>query len=136
MQTLSKAASQYVGVRFRHMGRSGNTGLDCIGLIIKSAADIGITFTDQAIYGRLPNEYGLYNKMQSQLKEKTTNVEDSDILLFNINGFPSHVGVVENISGELYLIHSYAPMKKVVKHRLTNEWLDKVHTIFQTYNIK
>lgn len=42
------AARKYLGVRFRHRGRS-STGLDCVGLVMRSWYDCGVKLADRTI---------------------------------------------------------------------------------------
>ena len=44
----------YTGVRWHHQGRT-RAGLDCAGLIIRTAHDLGLSEFDLADYGRLPD---------------------------------------------------------------------------------
>lgn len=48
-----EAARSYVGVPFKHQGRS-RAGLDCVGLIVVAARECGLNVPMLATYGRTP----------------------------------------------------------------------------------
>ncbi|MBN9542319.1 MAG: DUF1287 domain-containing protein [Alphaproteobacteria bacterium] len=132
---LTCSARQYLNVPFRHQGRNSHIGLDCIGLIMLVAKEIGINLIDEKDYPRIPQGDYFLNKITSQLpKKQTKDIAEGDMILFNINGAPSHVGIATFHGNEPYIIHSYAPLKKVVEHRLTDDWIQKIHSIYNIIN--
>lgn len=66
MSLLFNSALKYVGTKFLHQGRSIH-GLDCLGLLIVSAMDVGIKFDDCLDYPELPNELKLRDELRRQL---------------------------------------------------------------------
>ena len=56
--------------KFRHMGRSPETGFDCAGLAQWSMKQIGRDVWDMDAYGREPHKNGLRNAMVRNLGDK------------------------------------------------------------------
>ena len=129
------AAQSWVGVPWRHQGRS-REGVDCLGLLIVVARDLGI---DRGIdldapafraYRRLPPA-GLAGKLAEHL-DRATIIEPGTIGLFALaETQPAHVGIFAPGPGSgLDLIHAYAPAKAVVRHRLTDDWRQNLRALF------
>src|SRR5699024_7702666 len=60
---LVRAARGWVGVRWRHQGRSRD-GVDCGGLLVVAMADIGKRVRDRRAYGRVPKDGWLEQAMR------------------------------------------------------------------------
>lgn len=119
-QDVINQARKYLGVRYKHQGRT-EFGLDCLGLLVKVAHDLGISKADSNDYGRVPDG----RKMMRQLEEHldiTTSPEPGDILLFRFQGEPRHLAIKTDIG----MIHSYAEQKKVVEHRMDEVWKSRL----------
>lgn len=54
-----------------------------------------------------------------------------DLALFAIEGNPQHVGLLTDYEGGLGVIHSYAPSRKVVEHRLDKKWQQRIVKVFR-----
>lgn len=111
-------------VRFRHQGRS-HRGVDCAGLLLASMAAIGRPIADLSAYGREPLGDGLRGMLVANLGESVPKAEmrPGDVVLMRFRGEPSHVALLGDYPyGGCSLIHAYAMAKKVVEHRLDDEW--------------
>ena len=113
------AARSYVGVPFRHQGRTRH-GVDCIGLVVCAARDIGITLADRTDYARDPN--GLLPLEMARQFAPVESPQAGDILLMRFRGEPQHVAI---LAGET-LIHSYASIGRVVEHGLDAKWRRRI----------
>jgi len=121
------------GVRFRHQGRS-RRGVDCAGLLLASMAAIGRPITDLAAYGREPLGGGLRGMLVANLGEPVPKDEmrPGDVVLMRFRGEPTHVGMLgDYVHGGCSLIHAYAMMKKVVEHRIDEEWDGYIIEVFR-----
>jgi cell wall-associated NlpC family hydrolase len=128
-QDVVNQARKYLGVRYKHQGRT-EFGLDCLGLLVKVARDLGISKADSNDYGRMPDG----RKMMRQLEEHldiTTEPEPGDILLFRFQGEPRHLAIKTDIG----MIHSYAEQKKVVEHRMDEVWQDRLVRSYKIRNL-
>lgn len=134
------AARAYVGVRFAHQGRSA-AGLDCLGLLIASADDCGLTFggkpasgLDVPQYGTRPDVVLLHQKLSTYLTAiALESVCPGDVVVLKINGSPQHLALIADypLSGELGMIHAYAPARAVVEHRYDAHWRTNTYAAFR-----
>ncbi len=74
--------------------------------------------------------------LRAQLHAALVPVEEiavGDILLLSIDGRPQHLALVTNYphEGAFGMIHAYAPLRKVVEHRLDGQWLELVEQVFR-----
>ena len=123
----------YIDVRFRHQGRS-RRGVDCAGLLLASMAAIGRPIVDLDAYGREPLGDGLRGMLVANLGETVPKDEmrPGDVALMRFRGEPTHVGLIGDYAyGGFSLIHSYAEVKKVVEHRIDEEWNDYIIEVFR-----
>jgi NlpC/P60 family len=124
-------ARRYINVRFSHQGR-GADGLDCLGLLLVTAADCGclfegleVTNMDVPTYGARPDTALLKQKLDQFLVPiSSTELLYGDIVLLKVNGSPQHLAIICDypMVGELGIIHAYAPARKVVEHRYDAAW--------------
>lgn len=119
---IVSAARAYLGTRWRHQGRTSHA-LDCIGLLVRVAHDLGLSDADQAGYSRRPHG----GELEHALHMHCAPIASPDVgcvaLMRFEHGAPQHVGVLGDYPhGGLSLIHAYAPSRKVVEHRLDDSW--------------
>jgi cell wall-associated NlpC family hydrolase len=133
-------ARTWLGTPFKHQGRLKGVGVDCLGLIICTLAELEISFTgkniseiDEKNYSMLPSGERLQNKL-NQYAQAITNsqIMAGDILLMQFSGEPQHLAFATNHPNGLGLIHSYLQAGKVVEHSLDELWQSR---IFATYRI-
>ena len=120
-------------VRFRHQGRT-KAGVDCAGLLLASMAALGRPITDLSAYGREPLGGGLRAMLVANLGEPVPKDEmrPGDVVLMRFRGEPSHVGLLgDYLYGGLSLIHTFAQVKKVVEHRVDEEWDGYILEVFR-----
>ena len=112
-------ARRWLGVPYRHQGRSAN-GLDCIGFVVFVLARVGVLPDEfeSRDYGRLP---------KAELVEKTamycTQVDDAEpgtLLLIRWPGERS-AGHAAICAGPT-IIHAYSQSRKVVEHGYRAPW--------------
>jgi len=133
-QKLVAQARLYLGVRFAHQGRSKTTGVDCLGLLLCVAEDAGLTLRQHAVRRYDRTDYGAYpcpNMLRTQLDHAliaTDEMRVGHILLLNIEGRPQHLALVSDYqhTESFGMIHAYAPMRKVVEHRLDGMWQNAI----------
>jgi cell wall-associated NlpC family hydrolase len=120
-------------VRFRHQGRS-RRGVDCAGLLLVSMAAIGRPIADLEAYGREPLGGGLRAMMVANHGEPVPkeSMQPGDMVLMRFRGEPTHVGLLGNHPhGGLSLIHTFAQIRKVVEHRLDDEWAGYITEVWR-----
>ena len=123
-----EAARKYIGVKYRHQGRSPH-GMDCVGLLVLAANDIGAdTSGDVTNYSRLP--HGVLLPILDQLLVKVPDDEEwktGDVLVMKFLNEPTHVGIWTGST----LIHTYSTLEKVVEHRLDDKWRKRVVSAYR-----
>jgi hypothetical protein len=113
---LIAASRQFLGVKFQHQGRSLR-GLDCCGLVVMSYRAIGVTVRDSSEY----SHWMVKNELLNWVLESHVEVslpEPGCLALFHLSKTnQQHVGIISAVD-PLYVIHAYAPCRRVVEHRL------------------
>lgn len=125
--SLGAVARTWVGVPFRHAGRS-RAGVDCLGLAIAVAREAGIAAPDADGYPRRPSPRALAEGLRAHMDRAPAGEapRDGDLLVF-AEPHPVHVGVVEvDGAGRRWVIHAYAPARKVIREPLEGERLRRV----------
>jgi cell wall-associated NlpC family hydrolase len=120
--TLDEAARGYVGVPWRHLGRS-REGLDCIGLVLLAARDCGIDAPDPGAYAREPSSQRLRQELAQVLDEvPLAAARPGDVLVFNLGLYAGHIGIrAEHPDYRVpSVIHAYAPRRRVVEEPLAS----------------
>ena len=118
--TLDQAARRWLGVTWRHLGRS-REGIDCIGLVLLAARDCGIAADDPAPYAREPSSHLLRAGLAAALDEvPIAAARAGDVLVFNLGLYAGHLGVraVHPDYRVPSVIHAYAPRRRVVEEPL------------------
>jgi len=132
------AARSWIGTPFHHQGRIKTVGVDCLRLLIGVALELylrdveGVPLAayDELSYGHMPDERNLYMKLQNVLIE-TKALKSENIVLFEIDGAARHLGIIGSKNGYFSIIHAYAPARKVIEHRLDEEWKAKIVKLFK-----
>jgi cell wall-associated NlpC family hydrolase len=131
---LDEAARAYLGVPWRHLGRS-REGLDCIGLVLLAARDCGIDADDPAPYAREPSSQLLRQELARYLDPASiADPRPGDVLVFNLGLYAGHVGIAGKHPdyGCLSVIHAYAPRRCVVEECLGAE----IETMTGVYRVR
>jgi hypothetical protein len=135
--TLDETARAYLGVPWRHLGRS-REGLDCIGLVLLAARDCGFDVPDPPPYEREPSSHRLRQELTSLLDEgSVADPRPGDVLLFNVGVYGGHIGIA-GLHPEyrcLSLIHAYAPRRRVVEERLTGAEIGLMTGVFRLRDV-
>lgn len=115
------AARGYLGVPWRHLGRS-SAGVDCIGLLLLAAREAGRNLPDPAPYSRTPQGPRLLEGLM-QFCRRVARPEPGDVLLFRLGLYGGHVGLATRHPrwGVEACLHSYAPHRQVVEQQMDGE---------------
>lgn len=127
------SARSCLGVPFRHQGRS-RRGLDCAGLFAFAVSDIGKPYYNVEAYSREPNNNGLRLAVVANLGPAIPRdqMRHGDIALMTFANEPCHVGIITDYPlGGFALLHTFAQVKKVVEHRMDQEWLDRIVEVYR-----
>jgi cell wall-associated NlpC family hydrolase len=118
-------ARSYLGVRWHHQGRN-RAGLDCIGLVIVVAKDLGLSDYDIDGYGRVPDGKSLRATMCEQMDLLKRDPLPGDVLLFAFQRNPLHTAIVTDTG----MIHAFANARKVVEHGFDDTWRKRLVCAF------
>lgn len=121
-QDIVNAARVYLGVRWLHQGRSP-AGLDCIGLVLRVAQDLGLPCPDVvADYGRTPHGQRLMQGLAQYLQRVPVDeAMPGDVLLMQIEALPHHVAIFTDAG----IIHAAAGFRRVVEHGFDEVWKNR-----------
>lgn len=116
---------------FVHQGRIKGKALDCAGLAVTVARELGVEYTDFQGYGREPFNGELERVMDAQpglvrVTDKA-DVRAGDILLMRFAREPQHVAICAG----LILIHSYEAVGMCCEHVLTDEWRRRIVRVYR-----
>lgn len=119
---IIETARQYVGTPFQHMGRTAR-GLDCVGLIVRVAQDLGLSDYDLRAYHAQPKA-NVFSKAWRDCPDirRVANLKDAqpgDILTMALPSYPCHVVL---LAEQGRIIHALAQRGQVCEHRLNQTW--------------
>lgn len=141
MSRLVEAARAYIGVRFRHRGRTSR-GLDCAGLVWAAYNDLGVTLPDFRLYGPEPHQDGLTRHVAAALGAVVAaapvsagQLQPGDVIILRFEREPHHVGIVGEHNyggtGALTLIHADGMEGRVLEQRLTPDAVTRITHVFR-----
>lgn len=123
-------ARSYLGIRWRHQGRS-RAGVDCVGLIIRILRDLGLSDFDASGYGRLPDGVMMRRTLDQHCVPRVGDPLPGMVALMRFKGAPQHVGIVAPyVHGGESLVHALVTARKVAEHRLDPTWLSRIVALY------
>ena len=128
-----EAARRFLGTPFHHQGRTPGLGLDCAGLLLATAAALGLPQQDypRRDYSRWPLlGRHLYNFVAEQTREiDRSDVRVGSIMMFWIHRpeLPQHLSI---FTGDDRMIHAWSEAKAVVETYLGPYWGSRVYAAF------
>lgn len=137
MSQLIDTARTWLGVRWRHRGRSRH-GVDCAGLIVLTYRDCGVEIPDHRLYGRLPFRDGLVTRARaafgSELPEGTL-FNDGDVVVMRFDIEPHHMAFIALVeyAGQpaINIVHSDGHTGRVIEQRLTPDMGARITHLFR-----
>lgn len=139
-EAIIETARTYVETPFAHQGRTKGSALDCVGLPLMVAGDLGLNDKDgQPLNGGCYTTYSaqpvgnyVYQLCQKHLVYKPVRAMlPGDVLVFNVETAPCHVGILSEKDGVAYVIHAYNGVGKCVEHVLDYRWRKRLVGCFQ-----
>lgn len=130
-ENIIAAARRWCGVKWKHQGRS-RAGIDCLGLIVLVAKEMGISDTDEKTYSPRPDGKELLSRFREEMDEiSLADIRPGDVIMFADSAYPCHVAFVSEKHGQLYIIHAHATRRKVLEERYAYEWPSKARKAFR-----
>lgn len=124
-QLIITKAKEFIGTPYEHQGRVKGVGIDCCGLVIGVAHELGLSDYNIDGYSRYADGVDLLREFSEQCVP-VDHYEPGDILIFRIRSVPQHCGIVGDLNGGLSLIHAYATIGKCVEHTLDKTWQERI----------
>jgi cell wall-associated NlpC family hydrolase len=123
-------ARSYLGTPFHHQAREKGVGIDCIGLLVGVAQEMGWPIDDVTDYSRDPDGKSLIANLRSQLDPVPIGEQvDGDVAVFWMvrPHLPAHVGILTKRG----VVHTYAKIGKVVEHGMGSIWSKRLHSVWR-----
>lgn len=129
-QQIIETAREYIGTAYHKQGRLKKTedelgGIDCCGLLICVAWELGLSDYDLQNYSDQPDGESLLREFNSQCTPVDT-PQPGDILIFKIRHFPQHCGIMSQINDYHSVIHAYQSLNAVKEHILHDWWVKRI----------
>lgn len=118
-------ARAMLGVRWLHQGRSAS-GLDCIGLVLRVAHNLGLSEFDTRDYARIASDETMLDLCRAHLVSvRPAELAPGDVVVMGFD-MQRHIGIIGDYPGALSLIHAHAINRQVVEHRLDTIWQRRI----------
>ena len=132
---ITSKAREYLKTPFVHQGRRKGVGIDCIGLLVGVAQELGLPIEDCTNYGEQHDGKTLLLELAAQLEPlEIESRKEGNIVCFWIKrpDKPTHVGLLTSYG----LIHTYRTKGEVVETTFDAFWKTRVHSVFQYRGIE
>ncbi len=132
-ETLIQTARDYIGTPFHFGGRLKGVGIDCGGLLVCAAGELGMKLEVDPAYTRQASFDALRNALDRHANQiKGARPSKGDILLFSARMMPGHCGL---FTGEGTFIHAYdsPSVCAVVETELDEGWQDRIVRIYRPH---
>ncbi len=133
-------ARGWLGTPFHHQARLRGVGCDCLGLIVgvvnelelKDAQGTPLAAYDEVTYSREPDGAYLIEKLVGLLDEvPVVDMRAGDLALFRVRENPQHLAILTDYEGAIGMIHCFAQARRVVEHRLDDDWKFRLLKVFR-----
>lgn len=131
-EEILSTARSLIGTRFFHQGRSRESGLDCVGLLVLVARETGIPHVDSTQYGKNGVLKKTLEETISLSLEKVAGkyvpgqLQPGDVLLV----LPSHAMIVSETAPEVKVIEAH-PDYGVTERRIDRQILRYVYAVYR-----
>lgn len=125
---IVEAARLYLGTPFKHQGRHEH-GVDCGGLLILAAREMGIYLEDIGGYHRMPDNVVLKKALDAQLTRQNrggSNTVYGDILLMAFRRNPQHIAIRTDFG----IIHAHQDSGGVIETSLDERWIKRIKGVY------
>lgn len=125
---IVEAARLYLGTPFKHQGRY-SYGIDCGGLLILAAREMGIYLQDIPGYHRMPDDQELKAALDTQLIRTSRGKDNTlygDILLMAFRKNPQHIA----IRTDKGIIHAHEDSGGVIETNLDERWKKRIRGVY------
>lgn len=126
---MVEEAKRLVGIKYKDKGRDTIAGVDCAGLLVMVAHNLGLSDYDSLDYSRRPNAIELKRELNRianlEMIPNKWDWQSGDVGLFSTDSHPVHLGLMErDEQGREFVIHAWAPARRVVRSEVSREDLE------------
>lgn len=122
---IVKAARAWIGAPYKHQGRTRN-GLDCVGLLVAVARDVGHPVNAPEAYSDTPQGWQLIKPCEEQLwrPARQNRLIPGDLAVFTgwHRNEPQHFAFIGNHENGMTIIHSFSKFGAVVEQPWSRFW--------------
>lgn len=129
---VQAAALGWLGVPFAHQGRSKEHGVDCVGLVIGVAKQLGLVApaSDVTGYRRAPD--GSMLPLCDAWMDRSP-LDESHVAVLRFSVAPQHLAILVPRGAGLSFVHALERNGCVVAHRVDDTWRRR---IVATYRLR
>lgn len=134
-ESIIAAARAALDTPFSHQGRKAGTALDCAGLLVHVAREVGFEPLDRTGYSPMPSGHQIEEALEEHVaagilvRVPTAEMVAGDLFLMRFGGekFSRHLGVC---AGDT-MIHAWAIVGKVCEHRIDERWKRTIVRVYR-----
>lgn len=142
-QMVVETARSYEDTPFHHLGRVKGIGVDCVGLVLCIAEDLGLKDVhgvpllrhDYPDYSPQPLGDFVMHECKKRLIEKPIGLMlPGDVITMKVPYSACHAGLIMERQGSLYVIHALnsSTVPRVIEHIIDKKWK---HAITGAFNL-
>jgi len=123
-----EVARSMVGVPYKHHGRS-RQGVDCVGLIVVVAEELGIELQGHTDYKKVPNPDTLLKGILTHCtRTRGLSITPGNIALMEFSTVTgaTHVGIITDLG----ILHAHEVRGYVAEHRINDQWRKRIKATF------
>lgn len=124
---VADQALTYLGVPFHHQGRN-RFGLDCAGLVIVVAHDLGISDFDITGYKRQPDPMRFLQVCSAHM-DQVKDIQVGCVLTLRFRGVQMHMGIALPNSLMIHSLYDHGVITSTIEQG--TEWRNRVTSVWQ-----
>lgn len=125
---VASAAREWIGTPWHHQGRLKGVGVDCAGLVLGVAHGLGLSDFAFTGYGHRPDPDVLGGFCRNMMAPVLiSDARLGDVLLINVDRVPQHLAIFTDLG----MVHAFAPLRRVVEHRIDEDWSARIVAAFR-----
>ena len=127
---VANQAMTWVSKRWRHQGRTRH-GIDCIGLIIMVARELGLSEFDTHAYERSPDGVEFMAGFKEQMDYvRPGRDQQGDVIVLRDQVLPCHCGIFVEYRGVRHVVHAAARHRRVIVQPFVGEFVSNRIAVF------
>lgn len=128
-----KQTRTWLGTPYHHQARLKGVGVDCIGLLVGVANELGLDVESVPTnYSRTPDSERLFREIAtSGHLERTNDPKPGDVVFMKVYGQPTHFGLLTDVG----FIHADATFG-VVEVPLDDRWKSRIVGVYKIITLE